>query len=74
MTVVDGCLTVRIVWSGYTDDVTAVNPDTANVFAAAAYRFGHSLIPDTMKFTDPTLRYSEDVSLSEVRVTSARWE
>ena len=50
----------------YTDDVSEVNPDTANVFATAAFHFGHSLVPDTMTFSDATLKHQHSVDLSKV--------
>ena len=52
--------------SAYTDDITEANPDVTSEFAAAAYRFGHSLVSDKARFTDPTYTEREDVDYTRV--------
>ena len=46
----------------------SLNPDITNAFAAAAFRFGHSLIPEILSYRKFDLSGSPDgdVSLSEV--------
>ena len=53
-------------FQGYTSDVSRVNPDIINVFAAAAFRFGHSQIPDFFQLTDNDLNVRSSPILSTV--------
>ena len=53
-------------FQGYTSDISRVNPDIINVFAAAAFRFGHSQIPDFFQLTDNDLNVRSSPILSTV--------
>ena len=53
------------VWtlSGYDP---AVRGDVVNVFATAAFRFGHSEIPDMLRFSSKLFDVYEEMHLSKV--------
>lgn len=53
--------------SGYRDDYdTEMNPAIANEFAAAAFRFAHTLLPGLMKMTDAAKGTSSYVELHKM--------
>ena len=52
--------------AGYTADMSVVNPDTSNVFASAAFRFGHTMIPLKAHLSDPTLQHTRQIHITEV--------
>jgi len=52
---------------GYSDSYdSSTNPGTANAFATAAFRFGHTLLPSTIERWSKTHRYVGSQRLSEM--------
>ena len=57
----------RAYFRGYTWRPWQANPDASNVFASAAFRFGHTMIPVKALLADPTLTHTREVHVTEVR-------